>query len=358
MFAAYAAAQLPVGIALDVLGPRRVQAAFSLVAAAGFALFALSNALAGFMLARVILGVGVSAGLMAILKANTQWFAPAQVAGMTGIAMAVGSMGSVLTTAPVESALPVLGWRGVFWLLGGMSLVVAVWIFVSVRERPAPAARRGLRAELAIMGSILGSRLFWRYGPAVAMLSILNFAYLGLWAGPWLRDVAGYDGPARANTLLLYTLALLTGSLVIGQVASRAQARGYPAILVPALCVAGLLAAQIGLALQPDGAVAVTALWAAFAFFASGGATGYVAVGQMFPAEQMGRVSTAINTLTLGGAFLLQAAIGWILDLWPRTATGGWDPQGYSAALMLSVAVQLIVAAQLAGWRTPWRRRG
>ena len=100
----------------------------------------------------------------------------------------------------------------------------------------------------------------------------------------------------------------------------------------------------------------MTALRVAFAFFASGGATGYVAVGQMFPAEQMGRVSTAINTLTLGGAFLLQAAIGWILDLWPRTATGGWDPQGYSAALMLSVAVQLIVAAQLAGWRTPWRR--
>lgn len=217
MFAAYAAAQLPVGIALDVLGPRRVQAAFSLVAAAGFALFALSDAYAGFALARVILGVGVSAGLMAILKANTQWFAPAQVAGVTGIAMAVGSMGSVLTTAPVEAALPVLGWRGVFWLLGGMSLVVAVWIFVSVRERPAPATRRGLRAEFAIMGSILGSRLFWRYGPAVAMLSILNFAYLGLWAGPWLRDVVGYDGPARANTLLLYTLSMLAGSLAIAR---------------------------------------------------------------------------------------------------------------------------------------------
>jgi predicted MFS family arabinose efflux permease len=189
------------------------------------------------------------------------------------------------------------------------------------------------------------------------MLSVLNFAYLGLWAGPWLRDVAGYDGPARADTLLIYTLAMLAGSLAIGQVASRAQARGYPAILVPVLCIAGLLAAQIGLALQPTGAVAVTFLWVAFAFFASGGVTGYVAVGQMFPAEQMGRVSTAINTLTLVGAFLLQSAIGWTLDLWPRTAAGGWDPRGYSAALMLSLAVQLFVAAQLAGWTAPWRRR-
>lgn len=357
MFASYAVAQLPVGIALDLLGPRRVQAALSLVAAAGFALFALSGGLAGFALARVILGVGVSAGLMAILKANTQWFAPAQVANMTGIAMAVGAMGSVLTTAPVQAALPALGWRGVFWLLCGMSLAVALWIFVSVRDKPAPAARRGLEAELAVMGSILGSRLFWRYAPAVAMLSILNFAYLGLWAGPWLRDVAGYDGPARAHTLLLYTLAMLAGSLLIGHASSRAVARGYPAILLPALCMAGLLAAQLGLALQPTGAAAVTLLWLLFAFCAAGGATGYVAVGQMFPAEQMGRVSTATNTLTLAGAFLLQSAIGWILDLWPRTAAGGWDPNGYSAALLLSAAVQLYAAARVVRGTALWRRR-
>jgi MFS family permease len=356
MFAAYAAAQLPVGVALDMLGTRRIQCALSLVTAAGFAVFALSDGLAGFSIARVILGVGISAGLMAILKANTQWFAPAQVAGMTGLAMAVASLGSVLTTAPVEAALPMLGWRGVFWLLAGLSVAVAIWIFASVRDKPGPAARRDLRAELAVMRQILGSRLFWRYGPVAAMLSIPNFTYLGLWAGPWLRDVAGYDGPARAHTLLLYTLAMLAGALLIGQAGSRAQARGYHALLVTSLCIAGLVAAQIGLALQPSGA-AVTVLWMLFAFFGGGGPTGYVAVGQMFPAEQVGRVSTAINTLTLLGAFLLQAAIGWILDLWPRAAAGGWDPRGYSAALMLSVAVQLFIAARLAGWTAPWRRR-
>ena len=206
MFAAYAAAQLPVGVALDMFGTRRIQSGLGLVAAAGFALFALSDGLAGFSLARVILGVGISAGLMAILKANTQWFAPAQVAGMTGLAMAVASLGSVFTTAPVEAALPLLGWRGVFWLLAGIAVAVSVWIYASVRDKPGPAVRRALKDEIAVMRQILGSRLFWRYGPAAATLSILNFAYLGLWAGPWLRDVAGYDGPARAQTLLFYTL--------------------------------------------------------------------------------------------------------------------------------------------------------
>lgn len=357
MFAAYAAAQLPVGVALDRLGPRRIQTTFSVVSAVGFAVFALSDGLAGLALARMILGIGISAALMAILKANTQWFAPAQVAGVTGLAMAVGSLGSVLTTAPVEAALPLLGWRGVFWLLSGISVAVAIWIYVSVQEKSAPAARPDLRAELRVTWSICSSRRFWRYAPAVAMLSVLNFAYLGLWAGPWLRDVAGYDGPARAHTLLLYTLGMLAGGLAIGHASSRAQARGRPAILVPAVCMAGLLAAQIGLMLQPAGAATVTVLWVMFAFCAAGGPSGYVAVGQMFPPEQMGRVSTAVNSLTLIGAFLLQSATGWILDLWPRIASGGWDPRGYSAALMLSVAVQVFVTARLAGWRVPRRRQ-
>src|SRR5690349_9393969 len=43
MFIAYGAVQLPSGLALDLLGPRRVQATLSLVAAAGFAVFALSD---------------------------------------------------------------------------------------------------------------------------------------------------------------------------------------------------------------------------------------------------------------------------------------------------------------------------
>ena len=347
MLAAYALAQLPDGVALDRLGPRRVQGTLSLLTAAGFAVFALSDSLAGFVLARVIIGVGVSAGLMAVIKANTQWFAPAKVAKVTGIAVAIGGLGSVLTTAPVQAALPSLGWRGVLWLLGAIAAAVALWIFLSVPEKLADAKQAGLRAELSVAASVYRSPLFWHFGPVVAILSVLNFTYLGLWAGPWLRDVAGYDGHARANTLLLYTLSMMAGAVVIGAATGRARARGASAMLVPLVCIAGQIAAQIGLALQPAGPAAVTVLWVLFAFCAAGAAPGYVAVGQMFPAEQTARVATAINTLTLGGAFLLQATIGWILDFWPRTATGGWDPAGYSTALALSVAAQAALAARL-----------
>jgi MFS family permease len=105
---------------------------------------------------------------------------------------------------------------------------------------------------------------------------------------------------------------------------------------------------QIGLMFQPSNVVAVIALWAAAAVFGSAGPVAYVAIGPLFPPEQTGRVATAVNMLSLGGAFLVQAVAGWILDLWPRTASGGWDPAGYSWALALTAVLQTISAVVLA----------
>jgi hypothetical protein len=183
------------------------------------------------------------------------------------------------------------------------------------------------------------------------MLSVLNFTYLGLWAGPWLRDVAGYDSQGSANILLAYTLTMMVGAVLVGAAASRAKALGLAPMRVTLVCTAGQIAAQIGLALQPAAPLVVGGLWMLFAFCVAGATAGYVTVGQMFPPEQTARVATAVNTLTLGAAFLLQTAVGWVLDLWPRTASGGWDPRGYSAALAFSLVLQLFVAARLLGGR-------
>jgi len=273
----------------------------------------------------------------------------------TGIATAIGALGSTLTTSPVQAMLPTLGWRGVFWVLCLLALGVATWIFLSVPDKPHTAGpARTLRGDIALSGRILASRTFWRFAPAVATLSMFNFAYLGLWAGPWLRDVAGMDGPARAGVLFLYTFAMVAGSLLSGSATSRASRAGLPPFLIPVVSLVGMVLLQTCLMLQPSQPAVVLVLWLAIAVFGSAGAAGFVVICQMFPADQTGRVSTAVNTLTLGFAFLVQTAIGWILDLWPRTASDGWDPDGYSWALGLTVALQALAALAMA----TARRRG
>lgn len=349
LFAAYAASQLPLGIALDKFGARRTQTALMSLTALGFFAFALAPGFAGLATARIMLGVGISAGLMAVIKAHADWFSRDRVANLTGLAMAIGALGSTLTTTPVQAILPFTGWRAVFGILGLMSLAVAVWIFLSVPDKkrglgPSPS----LVEDLAVTLQILRSPLFWRFAPAVGTLSMFNFVYLGLWAGPWLRDVAGVDGPGRAGLLFFYTLAMVAGSVATGNLTSRAKRADLHPFVVPVVAMGVMVMVQAVLLMQPTHFSVVMSLWLAAAFFGSAGPAGYVAIGQMFPSEQTGRISTAVNTLSLGMAFLVQTAIGWILDLWPRTADGGWHPDGYSWGFALTGGLQLVAALAMA----------
>ncbi|MFM8616127.1 MAG: MFS transporter, partial [Alphaproteobacteria bacterium] len=131
-FASYAMAQLPIGLALDLKGPRRVQATLALIAATGFVISALSTDVLMLAVGRCVAGVGVAAGLMAMLKANTQWYPKERVAAVTGAGLFFASMGGLSATMPVQWALPFIGWRGVFAVLAMLAVMVSAWIWFSV----------------------------------------------------------------------------------------------------------------------------------------------------------------------------------------------------------------------------------
>jgi hypothetical protein len=145
---------------------------------------------------------------------------------------------------------------------------------------------------------------------------------------------------------------MVTGSIVTGNLTSRAKRANMHPFIVPIVAMGMMVVVQAVLLIQPTHYGLIMSLWLAAAFFGSAGPAGYVAIGQMFPADQTGRISTAVNTLSLGLAFLVQTAIGWILDLWPRTAAGGWHPDGYSWGLALTGGMQLVAALAMAsGYR-------
>src|SRR6185295_3908463 len=137
---AFAAIQLPLGVLLDRYGPRRVVAALLCSAAAGAVTFALARDLATLSIGRALIGLGVSAGLMGAIKAFTLWFPLSRLATLNGVYLGVGGLGALSATAPAEAAIEVLGWRGLFGVLGGLSLAAATLVFLVVPEKPLPGA--------------------------------------------------------------------------------------------------------------------------------------------------------------------------------------------------------------------------
>jgi predicted MFS family arabinose efflux permease len=159
-----------------------------------------------------------------------------------------------------------------------------------------------------------------------------------LWAGPWLRDVAGFDRPAVAQQLMLMALALSFGSMFGGVIADGLRRFGIAVTTVAAAASLLFMAAELGIVLGWVDASA--ALWALFGATFNVVTLNYAALSQHFPPAYAGRANTGMNVLATGAAFALQYAIGGVIDLWPRTS-GGYDPQAYAWAFGLVLALQV-----------------
>lgn len=344
-FLAFAAAQLPIGLALDRMGPRKVESVLLLFAAAGAGLFAVADDTATLVVARALIGFGVAACLMAALKAMTQWFPLDKLPLVNGIVVASGGVGALAATAPTELAVDIVGWRGVFGVLAVLTLAAAAVLFTIVPDRPAAGPRESLRESVGKLGVIFRSRAFWRVAPAVAMNQGGFMAIQGLWAGPWLRDVAGLSKADAATVLLFVAVAMVSGQIGLGLITERLGRLGVRPLTVVAVVMAIFVGSEGLIALGWTGAP--LPLWMVFGFAGTVGTLCYAILAQQFSPALAGRSNTSVNLTMFIAAFAFQWSMGAIIDLWPTDAAGRYPQEAYAAALGLVIALQAAAWAWL-----------
>ncbi len=347
-FLAFAAFQLPLGLLLDRFGPRRTEAALLLFAGLGTLVFALAHSLEVLIVGRILIGFGLSAGLMAALKAFVLWFPRERWSFANGCILAAGGLGALTATAPVEAALGYTDWRGVLLVLAGLCVAASVLIFFVAPEPPiggatSPARTEGWREQLKGIGRVYSNPVFWRYTiPTLAAVSTM-FATQSLWAGPWMRDISGFDRSQVAGGLFILALAQIAGYLVIGFVAGSLFRRGVKTINTAITGMVLFVPIQLVLLFQLS--PYTLPVWFAFGFVISTTSLSYAALNQNFPPELAGRVNTSANVLFFLGAFAAQAGMGGLIDLWPTTPTGGYAPEGYWAAFGTMLGLQILALA-------------
>ena len=303
-FLTFALFQLPLGILLDRYGPRRVEAILLLFATAGALLFAFSESREGLILGRALIGLGVSACLMASFKAFTMWFPLERLPAVNGWIMASGGLGALVATAPVEAALGIIDWRGLFVVLAGATFAVAAGLFLIVPEGPVPGTGSSLREQLRGVAKVFSNGYFWRIAPLTMFSQAAGLSIQGLWAGPWFKDVAGLNQTAVANHLFFTAAAMVAGFLSMGSLAYRLRRFGVKPIVVAGAGMLLFMLAQLAIILEFI-RIALP-LWMLFSFFGTSGILSYAVLSQAFPTALAGRVNTAINLLVFVMAFISQ----------------------------------------------------
>ena len=338
-FISFAAFQLPLGVLLDRYGPRRTESILLLFAALGSLLFAQAESLSGLIVGRLLIGLGVSACLMAAFKAYVLWFSSQRLAMINGLQMVAGGLGALLATIPLQNALSYTDWRGVFTGLAIITVFASVclWMFLPENQRTDDKLP-SLKLHLKEIGQVLRSRIFWGIAPLAAISSGANMAIHGLWMKPWLRDVTGLSADNAAQLLFAMTLTFIGGFLTLGIIAERlSQLFDVHLMSISVFGMTIFLFLQGTMIFGGIGSPLILVIL--LGFFGTASVLVYAGYAKIFPKNLSGRVSTFLNLLVFIGAFILQWSIGAIIELWPPT-DNGYDPESYQSAFGFLVILQ------------------
>ncbi|MFN6952216.1 MAG: MFS transporter [Albidovulum sp.] len=333
-FLSFALMQMPVGLALDRIGPRlTVATLLGLGGGGGAFVFALAEGPGAVHLAMALIGVGCSPVLMAAYYIFARIYPPAVFGTLAGAIIGLGSLGNIAGAAPLAILVGWVGWRPALLGLAGATLLVALALGLFVRdpERPeAPAAGRDSVLDLLRVPGLWAIMLMMAvaYAPAAAVR--------GLWAGPYLAEVFGADGRTIGGVTLLMALAMVAGNFAYGPLDRLFGTRKWVVFwgnAAAALCLAAL-------ALRPAAGV-----WPAAAFLAALGLFGssfpaIMAHGRaFFPPHLVGRGVTLLNMFSIGGAGVLQFASGRVHR---AVSDGALTPEAPFAALFLFFLLPLL----------------
>jgi MFS family permease len=333
-FFAFALFQLPLGLLLDRYGPRKVNATLLLVAASGGLWFSLGGSATELVLARALIGLGVSGCLMSSFSAFALWYPAERLATMNGIAFASGMLGAITVTVPLEVVLRAFSWREVFYGIVALNVAVSLVLVLVVPEkaavRPGGKPVAPLAEQLRGYATLARDPAFWRMALCVGASQLAAVSLATLWVATWLRDVAGYSQAEVARALLAFNLVMICGYLGFGRAADVATRRGRSTL---PLLAGGVAAASLCLALLALGVrTGALVLWCCFFGCTTAVVLSYSLFSRRYPREMVGRVNSALNVSVFVGMFTGQWAVGLVISLWPQTASG-YAPEAYPWAL-------------------------
>ena len=331
-FFAFAAMQLPVGWALDTLGPRRAAGWLLLVGGGGgSAVFALATLPFHIDIAMVLIGVGCSPVLMASYYIFAREYPPVRFAMLASIMVGVGTTGNLVASYPMAIAAETVGWRAALWGLAVVSAATATGILACVKD---PAHPEGQRS--GSLKDVLSMPALWLIFPMMIVSYAVVGALRGLWIGPYLADVFSADARSIGWATLGMSVAMIAGTLAYGPLDRIFGTRKW-VIFAGSL---GTLVATVALVIwTSESFILSAALMCAIGFFGATYAP-IMAHGRSFlPPALVGRGITTLNLCSIGGVGLAQFVSGRVYAVSVPAAT---TAASYQMIFMLFAALLLI----------------
>ena len=313
-FLGFACMQIPLGYLLDKYGPKKIVSSFLLIALVGTGSFALAESFSGLLISRILIGIGVSACLMAPLTGYRIWYAENQQQRANSWMLMIASLGFLSSTLPVQLLLPSFGWR---WIFGGITILILVSIILMLVFIPKWNLIKSNQLEEPTNKGTLSEVWKSKFFISVIPMGLFNYGGLmaiqTLWAGPWMIRVAGYTPLQSATGLFWINVTMLVSFFVWGYFLPKISSIGFSAtkILRLGLPISFCIMLTIIILGSKAGAFYLT-LFILSSIFLS---VTQPAVGLAFSGYSAGKALTSFNLLIFAGTFIMQWLMGFVIDI-------------------------------------------
>jgi MFS family permease len=355
----YAGLQVPVGVALDRLGSRRMVLLGALTISVGQLVLAVADDVPTAVLARVLVGAGDAMTFISVLRIVSLWFPGRRVPVMTQLTGILGQAGQVLAAYPLVRALDLLGWSATFLGAAAVGVLVAVLVAAALRDAPAsvvlapPADLAQVRVDLRDTWREPGTRLgLWTH----TVTQFSGTVFMLLWGYPFLVLGQGLRPGTAAGLLTLLVVVGMGVAPLLGHLIGSWPLRR--SVLV--LTVVGATVATWTAVLAWPGPAPLPLLVLLVVVLGTNGPAsmiGFDYARTENPATRLGSASGVVNVGGFVASLLTMLGIGLVLDALTPGASADHSLEAFKAAFSVQYVVWALGAVQVWRYRRELRRR-
>jgi sugar phosphate permease len=225
------------GAAAARMGPRRIIAIGLALAALGMLITGLSETYAPAMSGRVLTGMGSAAANIPAHTMVALWFSRARRGIVTGTASSGASVGLIVVGPLIPWIIRSFGdsgWRMSWYVLAGATLVLAVLVYVVIRDRPnyEPAGMESSETHAPVSWKRLYlSGSVWHLGAVYFCFGFAYMIYLTFFSKRLIADI-GYTQEAAGNLFMILGWASLPCGVLWGWISDYIGRRLAMAIIL------------------------------------------------------------------------------------------------------------------------------
>ncbi len=313
-FYVYVFMQIPAGLTYDHYNPKIILTCAAVTLALGCLIFSYSHNYYIAFLARALMGIGASFGFVGMLQISALWFSPTAFPIIVSLAETIGAISTAGSEILLAWLVVDFGWRYTTFYAGITAVLIALFAFIIIKNKPMSTEPKNIIAEKSIWLSLFQlskNKQVWLIGIYGFFTFTLINVFTSLWGVPFLTTVYHFSLHTAAQMLSVVFLGIASGTLTISWI-SMQIGRRKPMMFICALAPTILLSV---LFFVPNlSQISIYILLFFSGLFTAGYVLCFALVKELVPVNYRAAALAMINMLMMISAPILQPLIGWFIS--------------------------------------------